>query len=66
MKCSAEDWLLSLDRQAQIAEQLGEKIVVIAVSTGAPLSVWLATHSAIKAKLACLLFMSLISRFGLT
>ena len=58
MKCSAEDWLLSLDRQAQIAEQLGEKIVVIAVSTGAPLSVWLATHSAIKAKLACLLFMS--------
>jgi len=58
MKCSAEDWLLSLDRQAQIAERLGKKIVAIAVSTGAPLSVWLATHSAIKEKLGCLLFLS--------
>lgn len=58
MKCSAEDWLISLNKQAQIAARLGEKIVVIAVSTGAPLSIWLATQSGIKDKLACLLFMS--------
>ena len=58
MRCSAEDWVLSLNQQAKIAEKLGRKIIVIAVSTGAPLAIWLATQSEVKEKLACLLFMS--------
>ena len=58
MKASAEDWLASLKKQAEIASLLGEKMIVVGVSTGAPLSVWLSKQTSIKDKIAGLLFMS--------
>ncbi len=47
-----------MNRQSEIASNIGRNIVIIGVSTGAPLAVWLATKSAIKQQVTALLFMS--------
>ena len=58
MKATAEDWIASLNYQAEIAAQLGRNIIIIGVSTGAPLAIWLSTQSLIKNQVTALLFMS--------
>ncbi len=58
MKATAEDWIRSLNHQGQIASRLGRNIIIIGVSTGAPLAIWLATQSIIKKQVSSLLFMS--------
>ncbi len=58
MKATAEDWITSLNHQAELASKIGRNIVVIGVSTGAPLAIWLATKSVIKTQISSLLFMS--------
>ncbi|MEM7364932.1 MAG: alpha/beta fold hydrolase [Pseudomonadota bacterium] len=44
MHASAEDWLESVATQFHIASRLGDQIIIVATSTGAALSVWLAQH----------------------
>ena len=58
MKATAEDWIQSLNRQGEIAANIGRNIIIIGVSTGAPLAIWLATKSTIKQQTTALLFMS--------
>lgn len=58
MVTPAEDWLQSMADSWQIARQLGHKVVIVASSTGAPLSVWLAHQPGVKSDLHALLFMS--------
>lgn len=41
MTASAEHWLQSMVDAWDIASRIGKRVVIIAVSTGAPLSVWL-------------------------
>ncbi len=58
MVTPAELWLSSLRETWEIATQLGDRVVIVATSTGAPLSVWLASFPDVKDKLHALLFMS--------
>lgn len=58
MIATAEHWLHSVAECWEIATRLGERIVVVATSTGAPLSVWLASLPGVSERLGALLFMS--------
>lgn len=58
MVTPAEDWLGSLLEAFRIANQLGDRIVIVATSTGAPLSVWLTDQEETRGAIAALLFMS--------
>ena len=58
MEASAEDWLQSVTDAWDMAARIGRKVVIIAVSTGAPLSIWLTQRSADNCKSHCLLFLS--------
>jgi esterase/lipase len=58
MVTPAENWLVSMAETWAIASQLGERIVIVATSTGAPLSVWLASQAQVKDRIHALLFMS--------
>ena len=62
MLTSAEDWLQSVSDQFDIAQQIGERVVIIATSTGAPLTVWLAAQEGKKQsnqqKIAACIFLS--------
>lgn len=58
MLTPAEDWLVSMTETWELATQLGEKVVIVATSTGAPLSVWLASLAGVRDNLHALLFMS--------
>jgi len=58
MLTPAEDWLQSVTDQFDIAQQIGEKVVIVATSTGAPLTVWLATQEKNAQKIAACLFLS--------
>lgn len=58
MKTPAEAWLESTLEAWEIATQLGDKVVLVATSTGAPLSVWLASLPGVTERLHALLFMS--------
>lgn len=58
MVTPAEQWLASMVETWQIASQLGEKVVLVATSTGAPLCVWLASLPEVQPRLQALLFMS--------
>lgn len=58
MEATAEAWLESVQTAWHVAEQMGDRVVVVATSTGAPLAVWLATQPAVKERLHALLFMS--------
>lgn len=44
MGASAEEWLQSVRDQYEIARRIGNKVIIVATSTGAPLSVWLCSH----------------------
>ncbi|MBT4161829.1 MAG: hypothetical protein HOC70_10850 [Gammaproteobacteria bacterium] len=41
MEAAAEDWLQSVTDSWEIASRIGRRVVIVAVSTGAPLAVWL-------------------------
>lgn len=58
MKSSAREWLQSMRDCWDISQQLGDKVVVVATSTGAPLSVWLTTLPGAEEKLHAFLFMA--------
>lgn len=58
MNASAEDWLESVKIAWDIAAKLGDKVIVVATSHGAPLSIWLAQIPEVQARLHALLFMS--------
>ena len=58
MVAPAEEWLESMAETLEIALQLGDKLVIVATSTGAPLSVWLASRPGVADKLRAMLFMS--------
>ena len=68
MQASAEDWLQSVTDAWDIASRIGKKVIIIAVSTGAPLSIWLSQNSFVSRRLHCLLFISpnfqIRNRFG--
>ncbi|MBD3649598.1 MAG: alpha/beta hydrolase [Pseudomonadales bacterium] len=58
MLTATEDWLQSMVDGWSIASRLGDRVVLIATSTGAPLSIWLASQYGIREKLHAMLFMS--------
>lgn len=58
MMATAEDWLQSVVDAWDIAQQIGEKVIIIATSTGAPLTVWLASQHIAEDKIHAALFMS--------
>lgn len=58
MTCSAEHWLQSMVDAWEIASRLGERVVIVATSNGAPLSVWLASQPGVSDKIAAMLFMA--------
>ncbi len=55
---SASDWLYSVREAWEIAAQLGDRVIIVATSTGAPLAVWLSQLPAVDQRLHALLFMS--------
>ena len=58
MLATAEDWLQSLSDQFELAQKIGDKVIIVATSTGAPLSVWLTSQPELAAKIHACLFMS--------
>ena len=68
MQASAEDWLQSVADAWDIASRIGEKVIIVAVSTGAPLAIWLTQCVAPAGAIEALLFMSpnfkIRNRFG--
>ena len=58
MLATAEEWLQSIGELFELAQRIGDKVVIVATSTGAPLSVWLALQPELADKLHACLFMS--------
>lgn len=58
MKSTAREWLQSIRDCWDICQRIGDRVVVVATSTGAPLSVWLTELPEAQEKLHAFLFMS--------
>ncbi|MFT7221350.1 MAG: esterase/lipase [Candidatus Azotimanducaceae bacterium] len=58
MEASAEDWLHCVVDAWEIATRIGKRVVIVACSTGAPLSLWLNHHVADRNQIHSLIFMS--------
>jgi len=58
MLASAESWLQSMIDAWKISEYLGNRVVIVATSTGATLAVWLLKQKGIADKVAAILMMS--------
>jgi esterase/lipase len=58
MLCSAEDWLQSVADQFEIARKIGDKVVIVATSTGAALTTWLLFQNDTRNDIAACLFVS--------
>ncbi|MDB3989202.1 hypothetical protein N9435_05715, partial [Pseudomonadales bacterium] len=58
MVTSAESWLQSMVDAWKVAEYLGDEVVIVATSTGAPLTVWLLKQLGVAKKVAAVLLMS--------
>ncbi len=58
MLTPAEDWLQSITDQFDLAQKLGDKVIIIATSTGAPLTVWLAAQKEKAKDIAACVFLS--------
>lgn len=56
--CSAEDWLQDAWDAWQVAAVLGEKIIVVATSTGATIAEWLIAQDDVKKSVAGIVYMS--------
>lgn len=68
MLTKTEAWLQSMVDAWDIATRLGDKVVLIGTSTGAPLCIWLARQKDVPGRLHAMLFMSpnfrVRNRFG--
>ncbi|MCZ6501633.1 MAG: hypothetical protein O6945_03865 [Gammaproteobacteria bacterium] len=68
MLMASETWLQSVIDAWTIAAKLGNKVVIVATSSGAPLAIWLAEQELTQDKIHAFLFMSpnfkIRSRFG--
>ena len=58
MTSTAESWLKSMVDAWKISEQLGKNIVIVATSTGAPLTVWLLGQPGVAEKTSAVLMMA--------
>jgi len=58
MLTESELWLQSMVDAWSVASELGEKVVIVATSTGAPLAIWLSHQEAAQDKIHAFLFMS--------
>ena len=58
MQASAEHWLQSMVDCWEIASRIGRRVVIIATSTGAPLSVWLNQHVVSRDQVHSFIFLS--------
>ena len=58
MVTSAESWLQSMVDAWKVAEYLGDEVVIVATSTGAPLTVWLLKQLGVAKKVTAVLLMS--------
>lgn len=58
MLSSAEDWLQSVSDQFEIARNIGDKVVIVATSTGAALTTWLLSQEDTTKDVAACLFVS--------
>ncbi|MDA0977702.1 MAG: alpha/beta hydrolase [Proteobacteria bacterium] len=58
MEATAEEWIASALDGWEIASRLGEKVVIVATSTGAPLAVWLCQHITNLDQVHSLVFLS--------
>jgi esterase/lipase len=58
MFSEAESWLQSMIDAWEVASRLGERVVIVATSTGAPLSIWLASQPGVADRLQAILLMS--------
>ncbi len=58
MNDEAERWLQSLVDAWEIATRIGERVVIVATSTGAPLSVWLASQPGAAERIQAILMMA--------
>jgi len=58
MLSSAESWLQSMIDAWKISEYLGDRVVIVATSTGATLAVWLLQQVGVAQKVAAILMMS--------
>lgn len=68
MLMETETWLQSMVDAWHIASRLGDKVVLVATSTGAPLCIWLASQQGVTDRLHAMLLMSpnfrVRNRFG--
>lgn len=55
---TVNDWLFDLAEAWSVAEQLGEKVIVISTSTGGTLATWLAQQPDVKTRLAGMIMIS--------
>tara|TARA_B100001964_G_scaffold236503_1_gene298312 strand:+ start:136 stop:1104 length:969 start_codon:yes stop_codon:yes gene_type:complete len=55
---ASETWLQSVIDAWTVAARLGDRVVIVATSTGAPLAIWLAEQELIKNRIHAFLFMS--------
>ena len=58
MLTAAEDWLQSVADQFELTQRIGERVVIIATSTGAPLATWLAAQPRHATDIHACVFMS--------
>ena len=58
MGASAEAWLVNMVDGWELASRLGRKVILIATSNGAPLSLWLARHLKAREQIHGLIFLS--------
>lgn len=58
MEASAEQWLASMVDIWDVASRVGRRVVIVACSTGAPLSIWLKHTVAPREKLHSLVFLA--------
>ena len=58
LQVPAEDWLQSVVDTWDIASRIGQRVVIIATSTGAPLTLWLCEHLARPEQIHSLIFLS--------
>ena len=58
MEAAAEHWLQSMVDSWEVAARIGRRVVIIAVSTGAPLSIWLNEHVAARDKVHSFVFLA--------
>ena len=63
MEAAAEEWLKSALDSWEIAAQIGQNVIIITTSTGAPISVWLASELNRAKKTKGLIFVSPNTKF---